>query len=461
MTGVRDAWLLLTRAAAAVWFRDVEVVGRERLPTAGPALVVASHFNGVLDPVLVAAVMTRLPRFLAKATLWRNPLLGRLIDTAGALPVYRPKEGSTASNEEIFQACYQALRDCDIIALFPEGTTHDEPQVGEVRTGAARIALGARQAGATDVRIVPVGLVYTAKASPRSRALVRVGEPIVLDRDVARFAAPGGDAGPDNTEAVRRLTAEIERRLKVAALDYDDADLALVASQAAGVALRPVGAPRDWEPSLDDAERCARAIVSAPPAAQMAVIRAFVPYYDLLTMLGLTDAHVVAGDLSPAELRWRLGRLAAVAAASPLAVIGVAANGPAVGLIWAAGRLRVSAAMRGTVRLLTGVVALPATWFGLRAWLARRGWQDPTVAAVAAGPGCGLLALGFIERVRALRSARDSLTRLRAHPALAPTLHDTRAALVQAVRAALAAAGRDDVALPPGASAPTAVTRAG
>jgi hypothetical protein len=227
-----------------------------------------------------------------------------------------------------------------------------------------------------------------------------------------------------------------------------DADTALITSQAAAVALRPVGAPLGWEPSLDDLERCAHALAGAPGDALLDVIRAFLPYHDALTMLGLSDAQVVAGDLTPAVLRRGVRRLAVHGAALPLGAVGFAVNGPAAGLVWAAGRLRVSAPMRGTARLLTGLAALLATWTWLRHVLARRGWRAPSLSTLAAGPGCGLVALGLAERLRALRSARVSVARLREHATVVPTLTAQRAALTAAVRAALARAGAQDVRLP-------------
>jgi|SRR5680860_1334876 len=431
---------LLARAASALWFRKVEVVGRERLPASGPLLLVASHFNGLLDPMLVVATTDAVPRFLAKSALWRNPAVGRLLDYAGAIPVHRAKEGTTAANANVFAACHEALARGDTLALFPEGITHDEPRLAELRTGAARIALGAREAGAAGVVVLPVGLIYTDKASPRSRALVRFGRPIHLDRHMTLFVEPGADQGPDNVDAVRRLTAEIRTRLAEAALDYDDADFALLAMRAAMVALRPEGAPRHWQPALDDVDRTARALVAAPRVQQRRLVRAGMPYADALTLLGLTDADVVAGDLTAATMRWRVGWLAALAALSPAAAIGVAVNAPAVSLVSAARRLPVSAAMRGTARLLTGLVTLPATWVALRQALRRRGAQEPTLLALAAGPGCGLIAMALIERLRALRSARDSYHRLRASAAVVPVLRGERAALVGAVRQATAAA---------------------
>lgn len=446
MRAQTDLFLLgLARVASGLWFRKVQVVGGERLPPDGPVIVVASHFNGMLDPVLVAVASPRMPRFLAKASLWRNPVAGRLLDVVGALPVQRAGEGPTASNAPVFEACHAALVDGQMIALFPEGVTHDEPRVTRVRTGAARIALGARRAGAVGLRILPVGLVYTAKQRPRSRALVRVGEPIELDRDLdGLIGAP--DGGPDDAEAVRLLTEEIRRRLTDAALDYEHADTALAAAHAARVALRPQGARRRWEPPLHDLERCARAIVAAPPRAQRAVVEALALYGDALALLGIDDADLVAGDLTQGAMRFQLSRLGAFTAATPLAAVGLAVNGPAVGAVWAAGHLPVSTPMRATARLLTGLLLLPSSWGVLRWWLGRRtALREPTLLSLAAGPGCGLVALGLVERVRALRSAKAAFERLREHAAIVPTLEASRASVVEAVTSALEAVGEGEL----------------
>lgn len=432
---------LVARLAMAVWFRDVQAIGIDRVPASGPLLIVASHFNGVLDPALVAATTPRVPRFLGAASFWRNPVIGPLLDLVGAIPVHRRQEGRTEQNARVFEACYRALAAGEVVALFPEGHTHDQPGVTPLRTGAARIALGARQDGAKGLVIVPIGLIYSAKTRPRSRALVRVGAPVDLDAEIDAYVDAGASASPENKLAVRRLTDELQRRLSDAALNHDDADLALVASQAAAVVLRPTGAPHHWEPSLDMLERCTRAIVAAPPARQLAVVRAFVHYHDALALLGLRDADVVVGDLTPAVLRWQLGQLVAVGALLPAAAVGGVVNAPGVGLVWAAGRLPWNASMRGTGRLLAGLAGLPASWMALRWQLGRRGVPQAGLAAALAGPGCGLVALGLVERLRALRSARESVRRLREHEAVVPALHAERGTLVEAVVAAVEAAG--------------------
>lgn len=442
----------IARSVMAVWFRDVEIVGRDRLPNTGPTLIVASHFNGLLDPALVVYAAPRTPHFLAKAPLWQNPVAARLLDFFEVLPVQRTGEGDTARNVDVFAACEDALAADQAVALFPEGTTHDEPRVAELRTGAARLALGAWRRGVRRLHIVPVGLIYTAKASPRSRALVRVGEPVELDRHLAE-SDPG-----EEREWVRHLTGLLRDRLAEAALDYDDADIALVANRAAEITLRPRDAPRGWQPSLNELERRARALVAAPLDAQAQVVRHFLAYHDTLALLGVTDADLVAGELTPRVLRRRLTTLVGLAGIAPLAAIGVAVNGPAVGLVWAAGQRRASAPMRGTARVLTGMVTLPASWAALRWWLGRRHrLREPTLLTAAAGPGCGLVALSLLERLHALRTARESARRLREHQAVLPALWAEREALVAAVEHALAGPGRaEDRAAPQAGSGESA-----
>ena len=62
----------IARAATFGWFRSVETSGVERVPRRGPALIVANHDGGFVDPVLLAAALPRFPRFLAMASLWRT-----------------------------------------------------------------------------------------------------------------------------------------------------------------------------------------------------------------------------------------------------------------------------------------------------------------------------------------------------------------------------------------------------
>src|SRR5687767_3826770 len=160
-------------------FRTVEVVDAHRIPRDRPVMLVANHFNGMVDALLLVDAADRIPRFMAKATLWRNPLVRPLLFVAGLVPVFRAQDQVDLSgNVRSFVRAGQVLRRRGLLALFPEGITHDRLELATVRTGAARIALGAAEEGVRQLTVVPVGLTYDDKLALRTRALVRVGEPI-------------------------------------------------------------------------------------------------------------------------------------------------------------------------------------------------------------------------------------------------------------------------------------------
>lgn len=210
-------WLLpifpgVARLAAFVYYR-MRYRG-PAVPPRGPVLLVANHPNSLLDPMLVVAAARRPVRFLAKAPLFVDRKVGWLVRGAGAIPVYRRQDdpAETGRNAEMFLAVHEALAAGAAVAVFPEGVSHSGPSLAPLRTGAARIALGAApRTGAFP--IVPVGLVFREKSVFRSAALVLTGDPVAWD-DLA-------PAGVEDVEAVRQLTARIDAALRRQTLNLE------------------------------------------------------------------------------------------------------------------------------------------------------------------------------------------------------------------------------------------------
>lgn len=164
----------LFRGAVRLFYR-VERLGAE-VPAEGPLILVGNHPGGLADPALLLCTTGRPLRFLGKEPLLRIPLLGVLLRQIGMVPVYRAQDGhDTAQNEALFAAVFAALRRGEAIVLFPEGKSHDLPRIQALKTGAARMALGAEAQGG-EARIVPVGITYEHKQRFRSRATLWVGE---------------------------------------------------------------------------------------------------------------------------------------------------------------------------------------------------------------------------------------------------------------------------------------------
>jgi len=201
-----------------VYFRRVEVVGKENVPRASPVIFVLNHPNALVDPAFLLSLAPRRVSFLAKAPLFRMPVLSFLVRAMDSLPVYRRQdEGEDVSkNREMFVAARRLLARGGTIGICPEGVSHDEPRLRPIKTGAARIALGAISTGeVSELKIVPAGLYYTSKTKFRSEVLLYFGIPI----DVAPVAMES-DGNPPR-DAVKELSNRIECALREVMLDAE------------------------------------------------------------------------------------------------------------------------------------------------------------------------------------------------------------------------------------------------
>ncbi len=274
-TLVRQIIHAIISIALRLFFRRIEAVNAENVPKDGAIIFVLNHPNGLVDPALIFVSLIRRVSFLAKSTLFDIPVAGFLLRTFEILPVARRVDsaGDMSKNRMTFQNCYELLVKGRCIAIFPEGISHNETKLQPLKTGAARIALGAlgfEEEGETGrrgdgekgkrgdgeiseiseisdfrfqisenketndegrrtndetnpkseiqnlkLKIMAVGLYYTSKTSFRSEALIRYGdlievEPVELDEN-----------GEPPREAVYALNAKIEDALRKVTLNLE------------------------------------------------------------------------------------------------------------------------------------------------------------------------------------------------------------------------------------------------
>src|SRR4030095_12409946 len=84
----------LVRGVLALFYRRIDVVGLEHIPEVGPLIIAANHQNALVDPMLLLALLPRRMVAVAKAPLFRHPIIGPFLLLLGALPVHRRQDGN-------------------------------------------------------------------------------------------------------------------------------------------------------------------------------------------------------------------------------------------------------------------------------------------------------------------------------------------------------------------------------
>lgn len=435
----------LARRVLGIFFRRLEVVGLERVPEEAPLVVVANHVNGLVDPAILAGVLPRMPRFLGKSTLWEYRALRPLLELAGAIPVYRRHDPGVdpSKNVETFALAWAVLARGGVVALFPEGVSHSEPTLQPLKTGAARILLGAerRHGGDGDAsglgsRVLPVGLVYDAKHKFRSRVLVQIGDPLDPDPQRTRHlrAAPGEAGEDERREAVRALTERIDQALERVTLNFDSWEEARLVALAADLYARPRAELPDLghlEESVGRRQAFAegyRRLREAHPERTAAVACSVQDYDALLQAFHLRDRQVAA-EYPPAPVAGFLLRtLFRLAVLLPLAVVGTALNWipyRILGLV--AGRYRNLPDQQATYKVFPGLLIYPAVWLLEAVGL---GWAAHHYTAWS-GLWSGLVVL--------LLTPLQGWLALRFHDVRRRVFHEVRAFLMLATRRRLTA----------------------
>ncbi len=82
----------LARFLVWLYYATIRVSGRDRIPASGPVLFVANHANSLFDPVILGLTVNRRVRYLAKGPLFEMPLVGKLLEGCGMIPVFRSQD---------------------------------------------------------------------------------------------------------------------------------------------------------------------------------------------------------------------------------------------------------------------------------------------------------------------------------------------------------------------------------
>ncbi len=419
--------------AIATLYHRVEVRQAPDLTARGPLLANSSHFGGFTDPLILIYAMDRVPRFIARDVIWKYPGARGIMKWVGAIPVHKPEDGGGSSNDQMFSSTYEALHEGELVTIFPEGITVDDPSIAEIKTGSARIVLGARADGVTGIRLISAGIHYQNKAALRSDVFVDISGDLDLDQFVADNVSPGDPEDASNRVLVRALTDEMEARLRNAAPDFEDWATAHALSSASEVALRDPNGD-DVEVGHADRERLARLIDESSDEHRRTVIDAMSIYQDDLDAMGLSDRMLVSGLDTPSKfLGYVIRTLIVGVILLPFAFAGAIVNVVPMALVWLIGRIKVADAVMATVKPLGALFVFLVTW-GLWVWVGARAAGVQGAAAVLLLLPVLLYALiAIFERGILLARVIRGFTRSRSVDDVYGQLHRHRDTVVDAV----------------------------
>lgn len=203
---------ILVRIALKIFFRKIHIHGKENIPAKGPIIVIGNHPNTFMDPILAALIM--LPKqvhFLANGSIFKTAIARLVLAQLHTIPVYRIKDETDnreQRNENAFQKCFEFLTTGGILLIFPEGNSINERKLRTIKTGTARIALGAEFQNdfKLPLTILPVGLNYSNPTRFHEEVSIQIGKPF----DVKPYQQQYLD---NPVEAVQDVTKLVESRL--------------------------------------------------------------------------------------------------------------------------------------------------------------------------------------------------------------------------------------------------------
>ncbi len=400
----------IMRHTLRVFFRRLEIEGEENVPPTGPLLIAPNHPNTLVDVLMTATVVERHIRFVAKSTVVAIPVVGSFLKAMGTVPIHRREDGGGEVSEDkqkanagVLAACEEVVAGGGAVLIFPEGKSDQASmKLYRLRTGLARIALGAEERAPGQVQILPVALVYEDPGKFRSAVRVRIGAPI----QVAPFAATR--AGPDDFAPARSLTSAVRDALELDVVHVEDEaneELVRELDLLYGSAIASEAGGR-----LAASKALARAVnhfAQADPERVSAMRQALVAYREALDAAGLSDRAVRQRSIP----RPTLGQDVLFYLGAPVALWGLLNHLVLYQLPrLAVAQLNLRMEFDSTVKLLVGIVSFVATYV-VQTWVvAQLAGATGALVYLLTLPVSGVLCLLWLEglawRRRVARAAR-------------------------------------------------------
>ena len=191
-------------------YSDINYIGIDNLPSDGAIIFAPNHTNTLMDALVTLNMDLKPKVFVARADIFRNRKLAKILTFLKIMPIMRQRDGFNAvkKNQEIIDKSVDVLKDRVPFCIFPEGTHQAKFSMLPLSKGIFRIAFQAHeQMPDVPLYIVPVGLKYGDLFRFRSTVRVQMGEPI----NVGEFIAANANLTPQ--EQINNMKELLVQRL--------------------------------------------------------------------------------------------------------------------------------------------------------------------------------------------------------------------------------------------------------
>lgn len=182
----KSLWYGVVRTIVGVFvrlsYKKLQYVGRENIPTDGAVILAPNHCNALMDAFLVLYMCPKRKVFVARADLFNNKILKKILTFFKIMPINRVRDGlrSVQKTAETVQKSIRVLNNGVSFCILPEGTHRAMHSLLPIGKGIARVAYGANEQMGKErpIYILPIGLEYGDYFRLRSTAIVHIGKAI-------------------------------------------------------------------------------------------------------------------------------------------------------------------------------------------------------------------------------------------------------------------------------------------
>lgn len=211
----------ITKLWHTLFYKEVVVLNLDKVPRNSAIVFAPNHQNALMDALSIIFTCKMQPVFLARADIFKSPMVAKILNFLRILPVYRIRDGKEelAKNDEIFNKSMKFLEDGGALAIFPEANHAGFRHLRSLKKGIPRIVFQAEERNEfkLGLKVVPVGIYYSNYPNMKSTLIVNYGDPI----DVAPFKDLFLDSQPKGMSALRD---EMAKRISPLIIDIPDMD---------------------------------------------------------------------------------------------------------------------------------------------------------------------------------------------------------------------------------------------